>query len=137
MSQSPQTVHSRRKRHNEREKSHIGWFVFCWKYTQSDFCSNAQGERTFYLWKEGEKVAEVKGGQGGHAKQWHSQKMRGPVRSSMCLWLRMLTDEAGETNWSQITMVLASSAILFEFTLFHFVFKCLDLLRQQVNRDMI
>lgn len=70
-------------------------------------------------------------------KQWHSQEMSGLERSSMCLWLRMLTDEAGETNWSQTTMVLASSAISFKFTLFHCVFKCLDLLRQQVNRDMI
>lgn len=106
MNQSPQTVPSRKKRHKERERSHIGWFVFCWKYTQSDFCSNAQGEQTFYICKEGGKVAEVKGGQGGHAQQWHSQEMSGSVRSSMCLWLRMLTDEAGETNWSQWSLLL-------------------------------
>lgn len=48
-------MHSRRKRHKGREKSHIGWFGFCWKYSQSDFCSNAQEEQSFQLWKEGAK----------------------------------------------------------------------------------
>lgn len=28
--------------------------------------------------------------------------------SSMCLWLRVLTDEAGETSWSRITKGLVS-----------------------------
>lgn len=79
----------------------------------------------------------MKGGQGGHFRQWHCQEMSRPVRSSMCLWLRLLIDEAGETIRSQTTMVLAASVASLQFTLLHFVFKCLCLPRLQVRRDVI
>lgn len=89
------------------------WLIVLWEVYSEWLLQENIGWAEFLALEGGRnRVAEVKGEQGGDSKQWHSQGMRWPIyRNLLCLWLRVLTDEAGETSKNRNTMSLISSSI--------------------------